>query len=48
MTKTDSFNDYLTKAYLIALFAVVGVAAAITAVLVSWQPLAYLAAKFFG
>lgn len=48
MTKMESFNDYLTKTYLIALFVVVGTAAAVTALLAMWPPLAYLASKFFG
>lgn len=39
--------DYLTTAYLIGLFTAVGIAAAITTVLVLWPPLAYVASKFF-
>ncbi len=47
MKRTQAITDYLTTAYLVGLFSAVGVAAAITAVLVLWPPMAFLAAKFF-
>ncbi len=47
MRQEQAITNYLVKTYLIALFAVLGVGSAITAVLVLWQPLAWLAANFF-
>ncbi|WP_291316569.1 hypothetical protein [Desulfuromonas sp.] len=47
MRRANALNDYLTKTFLIGLFAAVGVTAAITAVLALWPPLAHLAGKFF-
>jgi hypothetical protein len=47
MKKAQTVSDYLISTYLVGLFAAVGVAGAITAVLVMWPPLAYLAARFF-
>lgn len=48
MKEAKHLGDYLTTTFLVALFAAVGVSAAITIVLAAWPPLAKLAAILFG
>jgi len=47
MKTTSRFANLATDAYVVALLALTGVFAIMTAILIAWPALAYIAAKLF-